>query len=137
MDAQAVFPFFFMTVLVLIYAFSWWQIFTKAGRPGWHALIPGYNLYVLVKLSGQSGWWTLGFFVPIFSIVARIVVYMELAKKFGREPGFGIGLALFGFLFFPLLAFGDDEYQDLKPSQHTFVNDAGELIEEIPLEDWD
>lgn len=137
MVVNSMFSFFLLSVLLLIYAFSLWQVFTKAGRPGWHALIPGYNLYVLVKLSGRSGWWTLGFLVPVFSIVARIVVFMDLAKKFGREEGFGLGLALFGFIFFPILAFGDAQYEDLLPSPHTFINEEGELIEEIPLEDWD
>lgn len=29
-----------------------WSIFKKAGQPGWASLIPGYNVYILLKISG-------------------------------------------------------------------------------------
>ena len=31
------------------------------------------------------------------------------AKRFGKGTGFGIGLALLSFIFFPILGFGDAE----------------------------
>ena len=44
--------FFFMlfSLLALIFAAEW-RIFSKAGEPGWKALIPGYNTYVHYKVS--------------------------------------------------------------------------------------
>jgi hypothetical protein len=35
---------------------------------------------------------------------------IELAKVFGKTTGFGVGLALLGFIFIPILAFGDAQY---------------------------
>jgi len=35
----------------------------------------------------------------------------ERAKAFGKGVGFGVGLALLGFTFLPILGFGDAEYQ--------------------------
>jgi hypothetical protein len=34
-----------------------------------------------------------------------------LAKSFGKGAGFGIGLALLGIIFWPILGFGSAEYQ--------------------------
>lgn len=33
-----------------------WKIFEKAGEPGWKALIPIYNLYIMYKIVGMKGW---------------------------------------------------------------------------------
>ena len=39
-----------------------------------------------------------------------IIVCLDLAKSFRKDVGFGLGLAFLGFIFFPILAFGDAEY---------------------------
>lgn len=45
----------FMTVVYLAVAVlgivAMWKIFEKAGEPGWAAIIPFYNLYVLFKIT--------------------------------------------------------------------------------------
>lgn len=42
-----------------------WRIFTKAGQPGWAAIIPFYNIYVLMKVVGRPGWWLILFLIPL------------------------------------------------------------------------
>jgi len=49
--------------------------------------------------------------LPIVNIVIAFIVYIELAKKFGKSGGFGVGLIFLGIIFFPILAFGDAEYK--------------------------
>jgi hypothetical protein len=95
---------------VLIIA-SLWKVFTKAGEPGWACLIPIYNTYILCKIAGKPGWWVILFLVPIVSIVIAFIVCIAVAERFGKGAGFGVGLALLGFIFFPILAFGDAQYQ--------------------------
>ena len=34
-----------------------WMIFTKAGKPGWAAIIPIYNLVVWLEIVGRPTWW--------------------------------------------------------------------------------
>jgi hypothetical protein len=87
-----------------------WKIFEKAGRPGWAAIIPFYNLYVLLKIAGMSGWWLLGSFVPILSFVVAILMSLGIARNFGKSDAFAIGLIFLGFVFFPILAWGDAQY---------------------------
>jgi hypothetical protein len=38
------------------------------------------------------------------------MVMIELAKAFGKGTGFALGLVFLGFIFFPILGFGDAQY---------------------------
>lgn len=40
------------TVLTFV---SLWKIFTKAGKPGWHAIIPFLNVYTLCRIAWNKG----------------------------------------------------------------------------------
>jgi len=89
---------------------SVWKVFTKAGQPGWAALIPIYNVYMICKIAGRPGWWCLLFAIPVVSLVVGILVGIDLAKAFGKGAGFGIGLAFLAPIFYPILAFSDAVY---------------------------
>lgn len=99
-------------LLGLVMLASVWRVFSKAGEPGWAALIPIFNLYTLVKISGKPTWWLVLFFVPVANLVAWIVISMAVAERFGKEMLFGLGLCFLGFIFYPLLAFGDAQYEE-------------------------
>ena len=88
-----------------------WKMFAKAGEPGWAVLVPIYNLIVLMKIAGKPAWWFLLLLIPLVGIVVSIMVCISLAENFGKSTGFGIGLALLGFIFVPILGFGDAVYQ--------------------------
>jgi hypothetical protein len=98
-----------LTVLVLIIV-SLWKVFTKAGQPGWGALIPIYNIYLLCKIAGKPGWWVILCFIPLVNILIALLLMIGVAQNFGKGAGFGIGLFFLGFIFFPILAFGDARY---------------------------
>jgi len=104
---------FFIVVLavaVLVIA-SMWKVFTKAGQPGWAVIVPIYNMVVLLKIAGKPIWWLILLLVPFVNIVIHFIVHVSLARSFGKGTGFGVGLALVGFIFFPILGFGDARYQ--------------------------
>ena len=44
----------FAVVLILI--ISMWKIFTKAGKPGWAAIVPIYNIIVLLEIVCKPIW---------------------------------------------------------------------------------
>ena len=117
-------PIFVVGILVLVLA-SLWRVFEKAGRQGWEGIIPIYNIYVLLKIVGKPGWWLLLFLVPIVSIVIAFIVYIELAKRFGKGTGFGIGLVLLSIVFLPILAFGDAQYQGGSENYDDVISDIG------------
>ena len=96
--------------IIVLLVVSWWKLFTKAGKPGWAAIVPFYNIYVMLQIVGRPWWWLLLMLIPIVSIVVFIIVCIDFAKAFGRGTGFGVGLALLGVVFFPILTFSDATY---------------------------
>src|SRR5690242_7108283 len=90
---------------ILIIA-AWWKIFSKAGQPGWAAIIPIYNLYVWCKIVGRPWWWILRTLIPLVNFIILIILFIDLAKSFGKGVGFAIGLILLSIIFFPILGFG-------------------------------
>ncbi|HET8645673.1 MAG TPA: DUF5684 domain-containing protein [Vicinamibacteria bacterium] len=97
-----------LTALVIA---GFWKTFVKAGEPGWAILVPIYNVIVLLKIAGKPAWWFLLFLVPLVNLVIGIMVAVEIAGNFGKGTGFGVGLALLPFVFYPMLGFGDAVYQ--------------------------
>ena len=96
--------------LAVFYLIAWWKLFAKAGQPGWACIIPIYNTYILLKMAGKPGWWLLLFLIPLVNFILAFIVWIEIAKAFGQGTGFGVGLVLLGFIFLPILAFGDYKY---------------------------
>ena len=102
---------------------SQWKVFTKAGRKGWECLIPYHSTFIIYDMSNVNPAFILillfGSLVPVIgsfavliaSIVLAFYVNIKLAQSFGRSVGFGVGLALLGWIFWPILGLGKSEYQ--------------------------
>ena len=113
----------YIAVLVVVIA-GIWKAFEKAGHPGWGAIVPFYNIYIMTQIAKKPGWWVILFFVPIVSIIIMIILSIEIAKNYGKDTGFGIGLALLGFVFWPILGFGDAQYVGAEKQDDMEVLDA-------------
>jgi hypothetical protein len=96
-----------ITVAMLVAA---WKLFVKAGQPGWASLIPFYNTVTLLRITGRSGWWLVGFMVPFLNLFVIIRLVFDLARVFGHGVGFGFGLLFLFPVFVMILAFGDAAY---------------------------
>jgi hypothetical protein len=143
--------FLFVIGIAIFYLICYWKIFSKAGMPGWAILVPVYNLYVYTKIIKRPSWWLAIYFVPnlislliglainsmpgiiIASVVISFIVYIavivigiidtvKLARVFGKDSGFALGLIFLGFIFVPILAFGTAEYEISNAS-------SGELLD--------
>jgi hypothetical protein len=88
-----------------------WRIFEKAGKPGWAAVVPIYNTWLLVEIIKKPVLWFIMLLIPCVNAVFSILIALELAKVFGKSTGFGLGLAFLGPVFYPLLGLGDARYQ--------------------------
>lgn len=101
---------FWLAFIVAMIA-SGWKIFTKAKLPGWGILVPIYNVYLQFKLAGHPNWawWLL---LPPVAAILLIVANFEIAKKFGKGTGFALGLWFLPIIFYPILAWGDAQYQE-------------------------
>lgn len=88
-----------------------WKIFTKANQDGWKAIVPVYNLYILVtQISGLSIGMFILCFVPIVQIYPLIKSIIELNKKFGKGIEGAILMLVFPYVMYPILAFGKATY---------------------------
>lgn len=106
---------------LVIFAIVWmWKVFEKAGVEGWKAIVPVYNGWVLAEIAGKPGWWGivglggiipfLGIFASIAAMVLYVLIAIELAKSFGKEPVFALVLIFLNIIGFAILAFGKDKY---------------------------
>lgn len=100
----------FSLAFIALMIVSAWKVYTKAGQPGWAAIVPIYNFIVLLKIVGKPWWWIFGLFVPFLNFVVIIILAIGLAKVFSKGIGFAIGLVLLSFVFYPILAFSDATY---------------------------
>lgn len=107
----------YMIIMLAVAVFSivaMWKVFKKAGKEGWAALIPIYNLVVLFQISGidpkKLFWFLLPFIGQIIVFVYLIMAYINLAKAFGKSSGFAAGLIFLNVVFMGILAFDDSVY---------------------------
>lgn len=87
------------------------KVFEKAGYPGWVAIVPFYNRYILYKMSDIN----VGFFIlSIFLPVINLYLYIELGQKFGKSAGFGILTFFFAPICLAVLGYGNAEFSGTK-----------------------
>ena len=99
----------YLAVIAFLVA-AGWKVFEKAGQPGWAILIPIYNGIIMCKIAKKPWWWLLLMCIPYVGIVFSIWITNRTAKAFGKSEGFTLGLVLLAFVFWPVLAWGDAEY---------------------------
>lgn len=101
----------FYLAMIAVMVAAYWKIFTKAGKPGWAALIPIYNAIVLLEIVGRPIWWIVLLLIPFVNVVVGILLCVDLAKSFGRSTAFALGLIFLTPIFALILGFGDAKYQ--------------------------
>jgi hypothetical protein len=119
----AAFAFVFIAI-GLVVVVGMWKTFDKAGQPGWAAIVPFYNLVVMFRIGGQSGWFALSYllnFIPIIGTLAFLGIiiwnHVNISKRFGQGVGFAIGLVLLAPIFWLILGFGSSKYLAEQPAQ--------------------
>ena len=98
-------------ILAVVQIIAYWKIYEKAGQPGWAAIVPIYNIIVLLDIVGKPRWWILLLFIPFVNIVIGIIITHGLSKAFGHGAGFTLGLIFLSLIFLLILAFGSSQYQ--------------------------
>lgn len=97
--------------VVLLIVIGLWKVFVKAGKPGWASIIPIYNLIVLIEIAGKPLWWFILMLIPFVNFVVAIILFVAVARNFGKGVGFALGMVFLPFIFIPMLGFGDARYQ--------------------------
>lgn len=104
-------------VFVVIQLVAMWKLYNKAGEKGWKSIVPIYNAVILFKISGLSPWLLFVYFATIIPFIGWIaplvlnaVLAYKLAKSFGKDGGWAVGLYFLPSIFYMILAFGKSEY---------------------------
>ena len=103
-------------IVFLLIIVSMWKIFTKAGRPGWAAIVPIYNLIVWLDIVGKPVWWIVLLLIPFVNIIVLIMLTHQLSVAFGQGIGTTLLLLFLPFIGYPMLAFGSATYQRAMPT---------------------
>ena len=105
------------------------KLFQKAGKPGWAAIVPFYNTYVLVEIAGLNWWY---FLIAISGSICTIIgikglgtvtwlasgavnffIFYNLGKKFKKDPTtYGILGIFFSGIIAAILGFSKEAKYD-------------------------
>lgn len=99
----------YLAIVVFLIA-SMWKVYTKAGKPGWAAIVPIYNIIVLLEIVGKPTWWIILMLIPLVNFIVLIIIMHQMSLSFGKDTGFTIGLLLLPIIFIPILGFGSAQY---------------------------
>lgn len=92
----------FLIAYNLLHVFMW-GMYEKAGKPGWHTLIPVLNDMTLCEINGRNKWHALWGLLPFFNLFIILIWLSELLDSFERrkfwEQMVGIGLGPIAFLY--------------------------------------
>lgn len=94
--------------IFLFLGFCVGKLFEKAGKPLWAGFVPIYNIVVMLEVVGRPLWWIVLLLIPFVNIVVGILVYIDLAKSYGKDVVWGILLIFFGIIMLPIMAFSSD-----------------------------
>lgn len=93
-------------LIVLGYHIGLYQLFKKAGRSGWEALIPVYSPFIMLKLTGRSVWWLVFYFIPVINVIVGLGVLIDFSKSFGKFSfGSHLGSIIAPYIAYPVWAF--------------------------------
>ena len=135
-----------VAILAAIFILAWavitiigqWKLFEKCGEKGWKSIVPFYNDWTLVEISGCH-WWYFLFIIcdyiltitlentemvaglslvsGLLSLVSLYVIFCinyNIAKKFHQGVGFAVGMSLVPFVFYLILGFSNKYQYDEK-----------------------
>ena len=110
-----------------------WKLFEKAGYKGFHSVIPYYNLYVLSKIVNcTQWWWYLLLFLPYINFFTMMLMFIDLAKSFGRFKIWEIVCAaVVPFIFFPIVSHQGSKYSDPKTTVYPKKGPVREWLDAI------
>lgn len=134
-------------VWLVFYIIGMWKLFQKAGKQGWEAIIPFYNNWVLVEISGLAWWWFLivsaswivsfldidglSSIAWLASIFGNFCCYYNISKKLHKDTGFAILTTIFSFIMIPVIGLSNNyqfdnsvEVSDMGPFANQSSNDS-------------
>ena len=110
-----------------------WKLFEKAGYKGFYSVIPYYNLFILSKIVNcTQWWWYLLLFLPYINFFTMMLMFIDLAKSFGKFKIWEIVCAaVVPFIFFPIVSYQGSKYSDPKTTVYPKKGPVREWLDAI------
>lgn len=125
----------FGALLMIPFIIASWKLFKKAGKKGWEAIVPFYNSWIIVEISGLEWWWFLLTLAPtilgvisddlaglasLISFFASFNCWYNIAKKFKKDTTTSVLAGIFSFVFVFIFAFSSKNkyYAEEKVSKY-------------------
>jgi len=105
-----VIPMIFGLLIMILVLGSFWVLFAKAGKPGWAAIIPIYNLIVYLQIINKPIWMIILFFIPFVNIIAGLYFNYLFIRAYGNGIVMFILSLFVPFIVYPYLAYGGSKY---------------------------
>jgi signal peptidase I len=129
----------FLIPAIILYHLGLWKLFQKAGRKGWEAIIPFYNLYVMIQITGRPIWWLILFLIPGINFIVGMGLTIDLAKSYGKFTFIDhLGSIILPFIVFPIWGFdkktkyfgksGTQEFRKKHPFQKSASREWADAI---------
>ena len=109
MAAMGAFAFVYFIILIVMIV-GMWKVFEKAGKPGWAAIIPIYNIIILLEVVGKPTWCIILMLIPFVNFIIAIILCHQLSLSFGQGVGMTILIIVLPFVALPILGFGSATY---------------------------
>src|SRR6201996_7994509 len=82
-------------VFFVLPSFGAYLLFKKAGRPGWTALVPVYNTFVMLEISERPRYWFFAQFIPVVGWFISLGILIEFIKVYGKFKFYQHALTVF------------------------------------------
>jgi signal peptidase I len=123
--------------LVVLVTIGLWKLFQKAGRPGWESLIPVYNIYIVLKISGRPWWLLLLLLIPGINLIVGLGIMIDFIKSYGKfKMRQNAAVVLLPFICLPIWGF-DKNTRYLGPSaSDDFYEEHHDELKKSNAREW-
>jgi len=110
-----------LVLLLLLFPMLNFWVFKDAGVGGYKALIPVYNYYIWLKVTGRPWWWLLLLIAPYINYFMIMLLLVQTALSYGKTRLRDQSLAvLLPFVYLPYLGMTEKE-KHIKPENRVKV----------------
>ena len=107
----------FSGILSIAAVVGLWMMFQKMNEPGWKAIIPFYNQYILCEKTMRNPWYWVRLFIVIIPVIGWIAYFYfkyqigkAVAKSFGQAESWAWGYTFLEPVFYCITGFGQYNY---------------------------
>jgi Family of unknown function (DUF5684) len=97
------------SIFILIYFEALYFLFNKYKQTKAFFVLPVINKWKLIEITQKPKWYFWVLLIPFARLVPLFIINKQIAKDFGRETSFALGLTFLPSIFYGILGLNSDE----------------------------